>query len=184
MFTARKVAQMAAVIAKTQGGTINVLKLVKLLYLADREALGRYGFPISFDNVVAMPHGPVLSKTLDLINGFVDGPTGAQWDEWIGDREDHNVTSRRDFSRADLDELSDADLEVISDVIAQFGKWDQWTLRDYTHGLKEWRDPNGSRAAIPDEEILIALGRDAKEAAALAHEIQTQREFDRILSSL
>lgn len=184
MFTARKVAQMAAVIAKTQGGTINVLKLVKLLYLADREALGRYGFPISFDNVVAMPHGPVLSKTLDLINGFVDGPTGAQWDEWIGDREDHNVTSRRDFSRADLDELSDADLEVISDVIAQFGKWDQWTLRDYTHGLKEWRDPNGSRVAIPDEEILIALGRGAKEAAALAHEIQTQREFDRILSSL
>lgn len=184
MFTVRKVAQMAAVFAKAQGGIINVLKLVKLLYLADREALHRHGFPISFDNVVAMPHGPVLSKTLDLINGFVDGPKGAQWDEWIGDREDHNVTLRRDFSRTDLDELSDTDLEVVHDVISQFGKWDQWTLRDYTHNLKEWRDPNGSRVAIPDEEILIALGRDAKEAAALAQEIQTQRDFDRVLLSL
>lgn len=184
MFTARKVAQMAAVFAKAQGGTINVLKLVKLLYLADRESLDRYGMPISFDAVVAMPHGPVLSTTLDLINGFVDGPKGAQWEEWISDREDHNVTLRREFSRENLDELSDIDLDVINDVNAQFGKWDQWTLRDYTHDLKEWRDPNGSRVAISDQEILTALGRDIKEAAALAQEIQTQRDLDRVLSSL
>jgi len=185
MFTARKVAQMAAVFTSKQGGTINVLKLSKLLYLADRESMNRYGMPISFDNVVSMDNGPVLSKTLDLLNGSVGGPDGAKWDEWISDRENHNVSLRREFNRQDLDEISDVDLEVLDTVWSQFGKMDRWTIRDYTHEhCPEWKDPKGSAYPIDDKDILIAVGKPPEEASALAENIRAQRNLDQILSSL
>ena len=48
---------------------MSYMKLIKLLYLADREALLRWGRPITFDAYVSMDRGPVLSSVLDLING-------------------------------------------------------------------------------------------------------------------
>jgi uncharacterized phage-associated protein len=57
---------MAAFFAKKEGDVIPVLKLTKLLYLADREALARYGEPITYDLPVSMEHGPVLSRALNL----------------------------------------------------------------------------------------------------------------------
>ncbi|MCX6915882.1 MAG: Panacea domain-containing protein, partial [Verrucomicrobia bacterium] len=42
------------------------MKLIKLLYLADRTALLRWGRPITTDTYVSMDRGPVLSRVLDL----------------------------------------------------------------------------------------------------------------------
>ncbi|MCY4156190.1 MAG: hypothetical protein OXF66_01955 [Gammaproteobacteria bacterium] len=64
--------------------------------------------PISFDYMVSMEHGPVLSRTLDLINGFVKDRNGDQWDAWISGREAHNVALKKSASRDCLDHLSDA----------------------------------------------------------------------------
>ncbi len=46
---------------------MSYMKLIKLLYLADREALARWGRPITTDSYVSMKHGPVLSEVLNLI---------------------------------------------------------------------------------------------------------------------
>lgn len=125
----------------------------------------------------------MLSKTLDLINGFIGGSDAAKWEEWIGNRENHNVVVNRKFNREDLDELSDIDLEVLDTVWHKFGKMDQWELVEYTHEYcPEWKDPKGSRYQIKDSEILIAIGIPENEALALSEDIQTQRELDRILS--
>ena len=43
------------------------LKLIKLLYLADRAALIETGSPITGDRYVSMKFGPVLSNVLNLI---------------------------------------------------------------------------------------------------------------------
>jgi hypothetical protein len=40
---------------------------VKLLYLADKEHLNRYGRPITFDTYFALPYGPVGTLALDLL---------------------------------------------------------------------------------------------------------------------
>jgi hypothetical protein len=63
-----KAAQAAALLLQRAGGTMNHMKLIKLLYLADRRALVQWGRPITFDYYVSMPHGPVLSFTLDRLN--------------------------------------------------------------------------------------------------------------------
>ena len=78
------------------GGSLPLIKLVKLLYLAERLSLQRYGEPITGDKLVSMPHGPVLSMTYDHINGALPSMEGG-WDTWIADRAD-NVVALRDES--------------------------------------------------------------------------------------
>lgn len=180
MFTARKVAQMAAYFADRQGGRINILKLMKLLYLADRAAMVEHGEPISFDLFVSMDHGPVLSRTLNLINGSYPELIAADWDEWISDRDSHMVACNRKFTRDDLDHLSDADLEVLNTVWRDFGHMNQWELVEFTHKhLAEWQDPHGSSVPIREEAILIAAGIPAEKARELAGAILAEHELDR-----
>lgn len=183
MFKHRKVAQIAAVFAEKEGGAINLLKLIKLMYLADRQSFARHGLPISFDRYVSMNHGPVLSRTYDLINGDIEGSGGANWREWIGDRESHLVDVRKEFSRNDLDELSDADLEIIEDVWKNFGSMSQWELRDYTHQhCSEWEDPHDSSNPISYKKVFEALGSDSKSATALSEYVERERYLDSLLA--
>lgn len=176
---------MAAFFAKKQGGTINVLKLMKLLYLSDRESMSRTGMPITFDGMVSMPHGPVLSRTLNMLSGQTDEGTADLWEEWISDKESHKVNVIRNAERADLDELSDSDIESMEKVWADFGRMGGFALRDWTHAhCPEWQDPNGSSVAIDEADVLKALGRKPEEAAQLAQVIRDQREIDRIFAKL
>ncbi|MGA9893403.1 MAG: type II toxin-antitoxin system antitoxin SocA domain-containing protein, partial [Xanthobacteraceae bacterium] len=69
-YNVRKAAQITAFFAKKEGGSIAVLKVAKLLYLADREFMAAYDLPMLFDELVSMPHGPVTSNTLNYINGM------------------------------------------------------------------------------------------------------------------
>ena len=66
------------------------LKLIKLMYLAERASLQAHGYLMTGDRFSAMPHGPVLSLTLDHIN---DGVRSEQdgWDSWISDKANHTV---------------------------------------------------------------------------------------------
>lgn len=183
MFNERKVAQMAAYLLKKRGGCMAHLKLMKLLYLADREAMARYGVPISGDRVVSMPHGPVLTMTLNLMDGDVESsPNG--WDAWISDKANNELSLNRELSEVELDELSQADIEVLEDVWAKFGKMSRWEIRDYTHTLPEWEDPNGSSNAIPHRKILMAMGRSEEEAAHFCAEIEAERALDKLFASI
>ena len=184
MFTARKIAQMSAFFAEKQGGTIKILKLMKLLYLSDRESITRYGVPISFDYAYSMHQGPMLSQALDFVDGFIqDASDRAKWDEWIGSRDNHRVSLNRKFVHDDLDELSDANLDVLATVWKQFGHFDEWQLVKYTHeNCPEHKEtPKGQRNPLSDSEILAAVGHD-KQVDELSADIQAQRRLDAIFS--
>lgn len=185
MFSERKVAQMAAFFLDKRGGRMSHLKLMKLLYLADRESLAQFGAPISGDSPVAMPHGPVLSMTLDLMDGNVR-PSRDGWDAWVTAKENYEVSlARCSVSRDDLDELSDNDIAVLNVVWDRFGQMDRWAIRDYTHDhCPEWKDPQGSSAPIGYDEIFRALGRSAEQSAEFARLIETQKALDRQFADL
>jgi len=184
MFSQRKVAQMTAFLLDRGRGRMNCLKLMKLLYLADRESLKRHGEPISGDRYVSMDHGPVLSQTLNLINGAVELEEEG-WGHWIADRADNDVSLRRKVSRNSLDELSNAELSVLEAIYAKFGKWNKWKLRDYTHRYcPEWKDPKGSSLPIEIIDIFKALGRSPAEARKLAGRIEHDRKIDRLFAAL
>lgn len=185
MFSEHKVAQIAAYLLDRAKGRMKYLKLMKLLYLADRESMKRHGWPISGDRYVSMNQGPVLSQTLNLING-AEKFTKDGWGDWIADKADYALSLRhKRVTREMLDQLSEAEIEVLSDVYAKFGKWDQWKLVEYTHRYcKEWQDPKGSSIPIPYEAVFKALGRTPAEARTLASRLEQERRIDKVFASL
>jgi uncharacterized phage-associated protein len=179
MFKERKAAQMAAFLLDRAGGKLNVLKLTKLLYLAERESMKAHGIQISGDRMVSMPKGPVLSQTLDLTSGHT---ISQDWEALIEDREQHDVTLRKTVTREDFKDMSDATLTVLESVWAEFGNKDQWELVDFTHDhCAEWEDPNGSSLPIPAKRVFAAVGMDHETAEFMAKELQAQNYFDSIL---
>lgn len=184
MFSASKAAQLAAFFVGQQGGTMPVLKLMKLMYLADRESMHVHGEPISYDYMVSMPHGPVLSRVYDLASGSASPEAAANWEEWVSDKENHCVSLARAFTRDDLDQLSDADIAIADAVWQRFGHMGRWQIRDWTHdNCPEWKDPRGSSMPIRDEDLLRVLGKSEAAAQELALRIQRERELDALFAS-
>jgi uncharacterized phage-associated protein len=191
LFNEKKAAQVAAFFLHKssspaarmfgQHGRMKHLKLMKLMYLAERQSLEKYGEPMIGDSLFSMNKGPMLSSTLDLINGLSDSVEGG-WDAWISDRSNHQVglKVRVDEPQRDLLELSEADLEILSDIWANFGHLDAFELADLTHEIcPEWKDPKGSSIPISHEEILAVCGRSEEEIDDLRTRIRAQRRIDR-----
>lgn len=183
MFTYTKVAQVAAFFVAKAGGTINIMKLIKLLYLADRESMDRYDAPITYDNFVAMDNGPVLSHTYGLIDGK-NAKGAAQWNVWIGARKGHNVSLQKTVTDDALDQLSVADIEVMTRVWREYGKRDEWKLVEFTHDFAEWTSPKGSSTPIFEVDIFIALGRSKAIARDLAENIKREKALDDLFASV
>jgi uncharacterized phage-associated protein len=177
----RKAAQVTAYFALRAGGQINVLKLSKLLYLAEREFMARHDVPMFYDNLASMPDGPVASVTLNLINGNLEH---AEWSKYIGPREGYTIrVATSNLGTGDLDDLSRADVEILESLWDRFGSMDKYTLRDYTHvkdNIPEWEDPEGSSRHIPHEKVFACLKKtNSKELAA---EVISVRQLHRRLS--
>jgi uncharacterized phage-associated protein len=183
LFDERRAAEAAAYLLFRAGGKLPLLKLIKLLYLAERLCLQRYGEPLTGDRLVSMPHGPVLSMTYDLSNGALPSVEGG-WETWIADRAGH-VVALRDESKIrspeqDLQRLSDSDLEVLSETWGQFGHWDRWDLVKYTHSeaCPEWEDPEGSSRPIEYSTLFLKLGYSPDQANSLVERLTEQRALN------
>ena len=157
-FQEERTTQMAAHVLKLNGRKMNVLKLIKLLYLIDREAFIRWGHPISYDWFVSMPHGPVGSFTLDALNNAQENDYRI-WHRYISERTTYDVTLLAD---APTDKLSEAEIQLIEEMHSRYGSMSEWELRDFTHGLPEWTDPKGSSQSI-DIEIVLRDGNHTEE---------------------
>ena len=94
-FNERKATQAAAHLLRLHGGRMSCMKLIKLLYLADREALLTWGRPISTDRYVSMDRGPVLSRVLDLATDGGDPGTPSIWASSITEPSNYECSSRR-----------------------------------------------------------------------------------------
>ena len=112
--------------SKSQSGTINRLKLMKLLWLADRIHLNKFGRLILRDNYNALPHGPVPSKTMDVSKQTVENAF---------DVKDYHIVVKGDF---DSKYFSKSDIDVMEQVWEKYGKMNQYELRDFSHKFPEW----------------------------------------------
>jgi len=178
LFNERRAAQAAAyLLHRSATGTLPLIKLIKLLYLAERRSLEAYGEPITGDYLVSMKHGPVLSRTLNLMNGAEKSAEGG-WETWVSDRAEHQVALRDPTmirsAEQDLMELSESDVEVLEEVWQKFGHWDRWKLVDYTHEhLPEWEKTNSS-VQITYDKLFAALGYKPEQVSALMQRLKEQ----------
>jgi uncharacterized phage-associated protein len=183
LFDERRTAQAAAFLLFRGGGVLPIVKLMKLLYLAERRSLQRYNEPITGDSLVSMPHGPVLSMTYDHINGAVQSVPGG-WDSWIADRAEHRVSladpSMIRSPEQDLLRLSETDLEILQEVWSEFGHLGQWELVDYTHSnaCPEWEDPEGSSKPIPYSTLFRLMGYSEDQTRDAVARLDEQRRIN------
>jgi len=177
-FNEKKATQAAAHLLKLRGGQMSYMKLIKLLYLADRAALLNWGRPITTDRYMSMDRGPVLSRILDLATDGENPGAKSIWAEVISDPNHYDIKLKG--NPAD-DELSDAELSVLDAIFAEYGKMSRWDLVEVTHRLPEWKNPHGSAIPITYADILKAGGKTDLEAAAIEDEISDLAEADALL---
>ena len=182
-FNARKAAQVVAYLAnKAPDARLNILKAIKLVYLADRESLRQSGFPILDEHRYSLPNGPINSTTLNYVNGDLKD---AAWSELIQDRANHELSVTPAGKACGWDELSEAEVQCLDKVWQDFGHMDGYALRDWTHDPKnipEWEDPNGSSALIPVRRILQNLA--IENADAHSQVIEDHHRINRLLANL
>ena len=172
--------QMAAWFLHKQEETMPHLKLMKLLYIAERASLQKNGYPVIGDRLVSMDHGPVLSNTYDHMKGMEFVSPGNGWNKWVSPVQNYEVSLAKEYNPKDLDFLSEATLEILAEVWKNFGHMDQWEISEYTHSFPEWEDPRGSSQVITYKELLEALGY-GEGSAEIAEELEAQQQVRKVL---
>jgi len=118
------------------------------------------------------------------MDGDVESQPGG-WEEWISDKEDHELSLRQPLNAAALDELAPAEIDVLKAVWKKFGAMGKWEIRDWTHHhCAEWTDPKGSSFPIQYDALARAVGFDDASAKELAAQIQAEQEIDRMFAAL
>jgi uncharacterized phage-associated protein len=173
-FDERKAAAAAAYLLSLEGSRMNYMRLLKLLYLAERQSLATLNRPIIGDTPYSMDRGPVLGRVYDLIKeNREDGPWGA-----VIERDSRYVVRLK--TAPDVGPLSDAELEILRRASELYRTHDQWALSDMTHDFPEWQDPHGSSIEIPLERVLEAFGKRNDEIERVRQNAREDVYFDRL----
>ena len=150
--------QAAGVLLRyASNGQMTRLRLLKLLYIADRESLRDKGRPITGDRIVAMDHGPVLSGIYDMIKNTHADP--GSWAVHIRSRGIDVILE----SNPGVGSLSRYEVQKLQEVSRRYEDLDDWALvKDVVAGFPEYQNnkaPDGSMRPIPVRDVLVAVGR-------------------------
>lgn len=178
-FNEKKLTQIVAYFLKLNNCTINYTKLMKMLYLTDREALKMWRCTLSGDAYVSMPSGPVLSKTLKLIKNSGTQNDGQFWNGFIT-RQKFNVSLRGDPG---VDELSKREIELIDKIYNQYNKYTYGIMIDITHSIcPEWKSPGHSYEPITINDILKELNVEDEEIKRIDKEVESLNYVEELFS--
>lgn len=161
-FEQDKAIQTMAYIVKRLGA-VQKVKLMKLIYLADKTHFLRVGHPITGDRPCAMPHGPVPSATLDLLNGNWPEPDLAMQTLHLTD---NTVMLRHDPGTG---ALSPEELATLDEILAVHGDTHHWTLVDATHDLPEYKEARENAATRGKRSVYITYESILKYAGDESH---------------
>jgi uncharacterized phage-associated protein len=157
-FNIEKTIQAVGALLRFHGAReMSYLRLIKLLYLADRDSLKEIGRPITGDRMAALQHGPVLSGVYDLVKG-----QHADWPQWA-----HFFRTKgyriEMVQEPAVGALSKYELGKIRELTDRYADINEWELVEFCHTLEEWKrnDPGKSSKPIPLADILEAVGRAA-----------------------
>lgn len=165
-----KTVQIAARFLKHTDGkdTNNYTKLIKLLYLTDREALKRWNCPLTGDEYYWMDNGPVLSGVFDRIKK-TSAPLKTYWNSCF-ETKGFNLRIKKDPGE---ERLPFAVKQLIDSLFDQFRDYSYVDMITYTHTAlgERLNVPKGGTKALSYERILLVIGK-AERAAQIAEEIE------------
>lgn len=139
------------------------LKLIKLLWAADRFSLRNFGHTVTGDRYAALNYGPVASHTYDLMKVCVPGKLldsnwvkkedGELWQAHFEKRPDYKIGLIADPGAG---QLSPADVMMLERAYSHFRKTGRFEVaNDISHIYPEWErafpDKPGSQSSYPIE---------------------------------
>ncbi len=181
-FNEIKTTQAAALFLKKNDSHMNYMKLIKLLYFADRGALTLWERPITGDNYVSMPKGPVLSNVLNIINYGKYCNLNSYWYKYITTPSDHEIKLKE---TPEHDTLSKREMELIDELFEEFKGLSQWDMVEICHEmLPEWEDVEKENTSKPIkiERILKEVDKSPDEIKAIEEEVSNLNYIEKILS--
>lgn len=185
MYKEQTAAQVAAYFLWKAKRPVEFIKIMKLMYFAEREFLLSHGSRLTGDELFSLPYGPVLSNTLDRFHKIGLDP---KWSEWVECKERNRFSLKNgNISLKSFDRLSDAAIKVLDRVYAKYrddGAFDLAGLEHISEHCPEWQDPGKSRIPLKIEDILRNHGRSRQQTEAIMKSLQEQDEYDRLISDL
>ncbi len=179
-FNEIKTTQAAALFLKKNDDHMNYMKLIKLLYFADRGALTLWERPITGDTYVSMPHGPVLSTVLDIINNGKYHNINPYWYKYISTPSDYEIKLEE---IPELDALSKREIELIDELYERFKDFNQWEMVDLCHEiLPELEEVKNTSKGIKIETILKTVKKSIPEIKMIDEEVSNLKHVKEILS--
>ncbi len=158
-FNFEKSLQAAAYLLHLEDGKMPYLRLLTLLYVAERELLAESASPLTGDIFKAMPCGPVPGHVHDLIRGH--GSRSIEWEKHIR-RVGYSVRLVEDPGRGALPREV---VDKLNEVSARYIDRDHWEAGDLTRDFPEWATHypgDGGAGLIPVSEILEAQKADGE----------------------
>lgn len=138
-FNYKKATQSLNFFSIKEGGTINKMKSIKLVWLADRLHLRTHARTITGDSYFAMKNGPVPSSTRDILE---QNDIALSDDELQYSAQFISITDKFTFSskeNIDTNVFSQTDLEALDAISNLYGKYTKYKLRDLSHEFPEWK---------------------------------------------
>jgi hypothetical protein len=172
MFETKKILQMIAYLLSLNNNEMNLLKLIKELYLIDRESIDQRDTSISGDVYFSLPHGPVLSATLNLLNDLDKDNRDNPFADFLETKQAQYYPDIVLKNNPGDDYLSIKDKQYIEKISKQFQKHSPMEIENYTHKLPEWTDPKGSNIKIRFQDIMRALDKTEQEIIVAKQEYE------------
>ncbi len=153
-----KATQVASLLVKMNGGKMDFLKCIKLLYSIEREALNRWMRPVIYDDLYSLQHGQVVSQTLDRAE-YRDHQAKSFWSDCLRTTSDNTIHVIKDCG---IDTLSRAEIDLVKEVFENNrGKTPEQLMGEHhNHALfPEWKNPGISRIRTKYSDLLTLLGK-------------------------
>jgi hypothetical protein len=174
IFDIRKSVAAATLLCEMNGGSIEVRELLKMLYLAEKEAITTWHRCITGDEIYSMPQGMVLGRILNLARYAVRGSDMDAWSDVFTPRTGHAI-SFQDRAAKDLGPLSDREeaalrgaFTKIKEMIHRHG---QAYIEELHKELPEWINPGGSSIVLEPVDLLRRAGEDDDSIEEISAEV-------------
>lgn len=156
-FNQTKAIQAVAFLLKQKHPTKsdNFMRVLKLLYFADRKSIEETGSPITGDRFVAMEHGPTLSRLVDLVNQRTFN--NSEWDDYI-EKEEYDIHLVKDPGNG---KLCRYEIDLLKRIWEENRELGEWEVAKKSEKLPEWikNNPGSSSCVIPLPDLLEAIGK-------------------------
>lgn len=180
-FDYKKAVHLLSLLAEKEGGIINKMKALKLIWLADRVHLRRYARPIINDEYFALPYGPVASTTSNIIekqSSYISPEFINYSLNYIEKVDKHHYVT---IKKPNLKKFSKTDLNAINEVYDVYGKLSERELSAISHEYPEWKqfeskiNSENRREKMSYEDFF--LNPEAAEETALFNEPSNDLEL-------